>query len=73
MYAEDTLGLLALGLQTLPSMCWVPLALLWFSHSEGAMLFVVVMGNDVVVIATETGAKTIAPIYVRVARMSSHP
>jgi hypothetical protein len=25
---EDTLGALALGLQTLPSVCWVPLAIL---------------------------------------------
>ena len=28
--AHDTIGVLALGLQTLPSVCWVPLALLWF-------------------------------------------
>jgi NitT/TauT family transport system permease protein len=42
---HDTLGTLALGLQTLPSVCWVPLALLWFHQSEGAMLFVVVMGT----------------------------
>ena len=27
---HDTIGTLALGLQTLPSVCWVPLALLWF-------------------------------------------
>ena len=27
-YFEDTIGALALGLQTLPSVCWVPLALL---------------------------------------------
>jgi NitT/TauT family transport system permease protein len=68
-YAEDTLGSLALGLQTLPSVCWVPLALLWFGQSEGAMLFVVVMGTMwSVVIATETGAKTIPPIYARAAR-----
>src|SRR5204862_7635201 len=26
----DTIGTMALGLQTLPSVCWVPLALLWF-------------------------------------------
>jgi NitT/TauT family transport system permease protein len=26
---QDTIGTLALGLQTLPSVCWVPLALLW--------------------------------------------
>ena len=37
--------MLALGLQTLPSVCWVPLALLWFGQTEGAMLFVVVMGT----------------------------
>src|SRR6266542_774096 len=38
-FAEDTIGVLALGLQTLPSVCWVPLALLWFGQTEGAMLF----------------------------------
>jgi ABC-type nitrate/sulfonate/bicarbonate transport system permease component len=27
-FVEDTLGVLALGLQTLPSVCWIPLALL---------------------------------------------
>src|SRR6201981_557306 len=42
---QDTIGTLALGLQTLPSVCWVPLALLWFGQTEGAMLFVVIMGT----------------------------
>src|ERR1700747_3099803 len=42
---NDTVGSLALGWQTLPSVCWVPLALLWFGQTEGAMLFVVVMGT----------------------------
>ena len=44
-FCEDTLGVLALGLQTLPSVCWVPLALLWFGQTEAAMLFVVIMGT----------------------------
>src|SRR5690348_3776056 len=67
--AEDTVGVLALGLQALPSICWVPLALLWFGQSEGAMLFVVVMGTVwSAVIATDTGARTISPIYARAAR-----
>jgi NitT/TauT family transport system permease protein len=66
---EDTLGVLALGLQTLPSVCWVPLALLWFGQSEGAMLFVVVMGTTwSVAIATDTGARTIPPVFARAAR-----
>jgi NitT/TauT family transport system permease protein len=66
---EDTMGVLALGLQTLPSVCWVPLALLWFGQTEGAMLFVVVMGTIwSVAIATDTGARTIPPVFARAAR-----
>jgi NitT/TauT family transport system permease protein len=66
---DDTVGSLALGLQTLPSVCWVPLALLWFGQTEGAMLFVVVMGTvGSVIIATNHGARTIPPIYARAAR-----
>jgi NitT/TauT family transport system permease protein len=68
-YFEDTLGALALGLQTLPSVCWVPLALLWFGQTESAMLFVVVMGTVwSVVLATGAGARNIPPIYARAAR-----
>ena len=68
-FAEDTIGVLALGLQTLPSVCWVPLALLWFGQTEGAMLFVVIMGTIwSVVIATDTGVRTIPPIFARAAR-----
>jgi NitT/TauT family transport system permease protein len=66
---QDTLGLLALGVQTLPSVCWVPLALLWFGQSEAAMLFVVVMGTLwSVIIATSDGVRAMPPIYLRAAR-----
>ena len=68
-FLEDTIGTLALGLQTLPSVCWVPLALLWFGQTEHAMLFVVIMGTVwSVVIATDAGARSIPPIYARAAR-----
>jgi NitT/TauT family transport system permease protein len=68
-FLEDTIGVLALGLQTLPSVCWVPLALLWFGQTESAMLFVVVMGTLwSVLIAVDTGVKNLPPIYVRAAR-----
>src|SRR5882672_11102022 len=66
---QDTIGTLALGLQTLPSVCWVPLALLWFGQTESAMLFVVVMGTLwSVVIAVDNGVRTVPPIYARAAR-----
>jgi len=68
-FFEDTIGSMALGLQTLPSVCWIPLALLWFGQTESAMLFVVVMGTVwSVVIATDMGTRTIPPIYARAAR-----
>jgi NitT/TauT family transport system permease protein len=68
-WIEDTIGALALGFQTLPSVCWIPLALIWFGQTEGAMLFVVVMGTvGSVMIATDHGARNIPPIYARAAR-----
>jgi NitT/TauT family transport system permease protein len=68
-FFEDTFGVLALGLQTLPSVCWVPLALLWFGQTEAAMLFVVIMGTLwSVIIATDNGVRNVPPIYARAAR-----
>lgn len=65
---HDTVGTMSLGLQTLPSVCWVPLALLWFGQTEAAMLFVVVMGTLwSVVIATDTGVRHVPPIFRRAA------
>ena len=68
-FLHDTLGLMALGLQGLPSVCWVPLSLLWFGQTELAMLFVVVMGTVwSVVLATESGVRNVNPLYIRAAR-----
>jgi NitT/TauT family transport system permease protein len=68
-YMSDTLGVLALGLQTLPSVCWVPLALLWFGQTESAMQFIVIMGTLwSVLIAVDSGARNLPPIYTRAAR-----
>jgi NitT/TauT family transport system permease protein len=68
-FASATLGVLALGLQTLPSVCWVPLAILWFHDSpETAMLFIVVMGTLwAVLLATEHGIRQIPPLYRKAA------
>ena len=67
-FANNTLGVTALGLQTLPSVCWVPLSLLWFGQTETAMLFIVVMGTLwAVLLATDHGIRQIPPIYRRAA------
>jgi NitT/TauT family transport system permease protein len=57
-----------LGLQALPSICWLPLAILWFGLSEAAILFVVVMGSLLAVtIATEDGVSSVDPVLLRAA------
>jgi NitT/TauT family transport system permease protein len=57
-----------LGLQALPSICWLPLAILWFGLSEGAIVFVVVMGSLLAVaIATEDAVLGVDPILLRAA------
>ena len=62
--AHLTLGVIALGLQTLPSVCWVPLSLLWFGQTESAMIFIVVMGTIwAVILATDHGIRQIPPLY----------
>jgi NitT/TauT family transport system permease protein len=64
-----TIGLLALGLQTLPSVCWAPLALLWLGQTEAAMFFIVIMGSLwSITLAAEAGVRNVPPIYARAAR-----
>ncbi|MCW3094617.1 MAG: TauC [Chthonomonadaceae bacterium] len=64
------IGPLALGLQTLPSICWLPLAIIWFGLSERAILFVTLMGALLAVtIAVSDGIRNIPPIYLRAAKM----
>ena len=68
-WLKETLGLLVLGLQTLPSICWLPLAILWFGLNERAILFVVIMGAVLSIAqATEDGVHNTPPLYLRAAR-----
>jgi NitT/TauT family transport system permease protein len=74
-WMEDTVGSLVMGLQTLPSICWLPLSLLWFGLSDTAILFVVVMGALLAVtVAVKDGVKNVPPGYLRAAQtMGTRP
>ncbi len=66
---DETIGGFLMGLQTLPSICWLPLAILWFGLNEAAITFVVVMGSLLsITIATDGGVKNIQPIFLRAGR-----
>ena len=68
MLVRRTLRPLVVGLQALPSICWLPLALLWFGLTEMSIIFVVVMGSVLAIaIAVEDGVRSVDPLLLRVA------
>jgi NitT/TauT family transport system permease protein len=59
---------LILGVQSLPSVCWVPFAILWFGLTENSILFVVVMGSAFCIsIAVESAIRNVNPLYIKAA------
>jgi NitT/TauT family transport system permease protein len=66
---KETVGSLVLGLQGLPSICWLPLAVLWFGLNDQAIIFVVVMGALFsITLGVDAGVRNMPPIYLKAAR-----
>lgn len=58
-----------LGLQTFPSIAWVPLSLIWFGFSEAALLFVTIVGSLFsITVSFADALRTVPPVYLRAAR-----
>lgn len=68
-WLDETVGSLLVGFQAIPSICWLPLSLVWFGLNENAIAFVIIMGAFLAVtIATDAGVKGVPPILLRAAR-----
>lgn len=68
-WVEEVFGAPVLGLQALPSITWLPVALLWFGLSEAAILFVVVAGSVLAIaLAAESGVRNLDPSWIRAAQ-----
>ena len=66
---NQTIGSLVLGLQSIPSIAWVPLGILWFGLTDAGIIFVVAIGAIfAVTINTYTGVKNIPPHFIEAAR-----
>jgi NitT/TauT family transport system permease protein len=66
---NQTIGSLVLGLQSIPSIAWVPLAILWYGYGDAGIIFVTAIGAIfAVTINTYTGIKNIDPHYIEAAR-----
>jgi NitT/TauT family transport system permease protein len=67
---DNFIGPVLLGVQTLPSVCWVPLAIIVFDLDERAIMFVLAMGSfSAVAIALRDGLRAIPPLYQQAGRM----
>jgi NitT/TauT family transport system permease protein len=68
-FVKQSVGPVVLGLSSVPSICWLPLAILWFGLSELAIQLVVVLGAALpVAMATENAVKHVPPSIERAAR-----
>jgi NitT/TauT family transport system permease protein len=66
---RQSIGPVVLGLSSVPSICWLPLAILWFGLSEWAIQLVVVLGAALpVAVATESAVRHVPPAIERAAR-----
>lgn len=67
-YLQKNLKPVVLGIQTLPSVCWVPFSILWFGLSTEAILFVVVMGAAFsIAISVDNAIRNVPSIYKKAA------
>ncbi len=68
-FVKHSFGPIVLGLSSVPSICWLPLAILWFGLSEWAIQLVVVLGAALPIgVATENSVRHVAPSIERAAR-----
>lgn len=69
-WVNQTIGSLSLGLQALPSICWLPLAILWFGLNEMAIQFVIIMGSVLAItLSVRDGVTSISPILLKAAQV----
>lgn len=67
--ADETLGTIVLAFQSVPSIVWLPLAIMWFGMNERAVIFVVVLGGTfVMTLNLRMGIKNVSPLYIKAAR-----
>ena len=67
---RKAVGHAILGLQSMPSIAWLPLAILLFQQTEGAILVVVILGAaPAVATGLLAGVDNVQPLLVRVGRV----
>ena len=66
---DITFGRTMLALQSIPSVAWVPLALLWFGITDNAVIFIIVLEAVLpVALSTRNAMKNIPPNLIKAAQ-----
>jgi NitT/TauT family transport system permease protein len=69
-FARAALGPFVSGLQSMPSVAWVPFAIIWFGISDAAIYFVILLGAvPSIANGLVAGIDQIPPLYLRVGRV----
>lgn len=67
---DDTFGFLVVALQTVPSIAWLPFAIIWFGLNDTSVIFITTLGAAwTMALASRTGIMNIPPIYLRAAQV----
>ncbi len=67
---SDTIGRAIMALQTIPSIAWLPIAILWFGIGDQAIIFVVALGATwTMTLNTESGIRSVDRVYISAAKM----
>ena len=67
---RTSIGPLVSGLQSLPSVAWVPAAIIWFGVSNDAIYAVVLSGAvPSIAVGLLAGVRQVPPLYLRVGRL----
>lgn len=68
-WVDDTLGFFVTALQSIPSIVWFPLAIVWFGLGNVAILFIVAIGATwTMTVNSSAGFKNVPSIYIDAAR-----
>ncbi|GMK47847.1 MULTISPECIES: ABC transporter permease [Paenibacillus] len=69
-FLDETFGFLVVALQTVPSIAWLPFAIIWFGLNDTSVIFITAIGATwTMSMASRTGIAQISKIHLRAARM----
>lgn len=67
--ADETIGSLVIALQSIPSIVWLPIALIFFGQGNMAIIFIIVLGGTwAMTMNVRMGIKNVQPLLIRAAR-----